>query len=65
MTTVQLSTATENGWSIGHRFGQVEYVENPSAHARNNDRHDPRGTESWANWETLLRKFREHCFLAV
>jgi hypothetical protein len=43
VTTVQLSTSMENGWSIGHKFGQVEYVESLTPQARYNDRNDPRG----------------------
>ncbi|CAB4012748.1 leucine-rich repeat-containing 9-like [Paramuricea clavata] len=42
VTTVQLSTSMENGWSIGHKFGQVEYVESLTPQARYNDRNDPR-----------------------
>ena len=40
---MQLSSSTENGWSIGHKFGQVEFVESLSSHPRYNERNDPRG----------------------
>ena len=43
VTTVQLSTAAESGWSVGQRFGQVEYVESLNPHGRYNERNDPRG----------------------
>ena len=68
MTTVQLSTTTESGWSIGQRFGQVEYVESLNPHGRYNERNDPKGLELLLNnifylvvlaveaWEKMLSR---------